>query len=132
MGSGEVEEEGAKEGKEEAGKEERGGKLGWGKMEVEWHYDGFDQVILCVAGSGKTFSLAPPVCEEPVSGWLSPGEFPAKSQVEEVTLHPGDVMFLPARVCHQVSTVGLSLTVNWGFISEAGAKAQQHAPADAS
>ena len=26
-------------------KEEReGGKLGWGKMEVEWHYDGFDQV----------------------------------------------------------------------------------------
>ncbi len=51
-----------------------------------------------------------------MSGWLGPGELPPPAAVKRVALRPGDVLFLPARVCHRVTTAGPSLTVNWGLL----------------
>eukprot|EP00808_Paulinella_micropora_P018561 g8235.t1 len=83
---------------------------------VPWHFDGFDQVILCVGGRAKTFHLAPPVSREKVSGWLEMAQVPVPGAVHEVVLYPGDVLLLPALVCHRVVTAGYSWTVNWGFL----------------
>ena len=84
-------------------------------MVVHWHYDGFDQCILNVTGHCKHFELSAPVSDEFISGWLRPEQVPLPAHIARVTLSPGDVFVLPARVCHRVVTAGESMTVNWGF-----------------
>jgi hypothetical protein len=86
-----------------------------GEYIVEWHYDGYHQVILNVCGVDKTFELSPPppghLCDE--SGWLPAERYPKAA--EAVVLRPGDVLFLPAGTLHRVVTRGLSMTINTGF-----------------
>jgi hypothetical protein len=62
-----------------------------GEYIVEWHYDGYHQVILNVCGVDKTFQLSPPppghLCDE--SGWLPAEQYPKAAKA--LVLRPGDV-----------------------------------------
>lgn len=86
------------------------------EMIVNWHYDGFDQVILNVTGERKFFDLHPPISDEHVSGWVKQPETALhQANITRVHLRSGDVFVLPARWCHRVVTDGGSFTVNWAF-----------------
>ena len=88
-------------------------------MVVDWHTDGFDQIIVNALGSDqKLFELWPPVSPEFLSGWLPAHQKPSITDtVDQIWLRPGDVLYLPARWCHRVVTHAPSFTINWGFYS---------------
>jgi len=86
-----------------------------GEYVVNWHYDGFTQLIAHVYGSGKTFEIAPPVSSGRLSGWLQEDQSPKECDVQSVTLRPLDILYLPARWCHRVTTRGISWTINKGY-----------------
>lgn len=85
-----------------------------------WHQDKWAQVIVNVCGR-KLWKVHPPIADkrffarkEEVENFLDDG------LTQTFELCPGDVFYLPAHWMHEVLTVGLSCTVNWGFQQRGG------------
>lgn len=87
---------------------------------VEWHQDPFMQVLVCLylgPGASKVFWTHPRIPGE--DGFFI-GKKPTQG-FQEFSLKVGDVLFIPSRYPHSVTTIGETVTINFGFISN-GAK----------
>jgi hypothetical protein len=108
--------------------------LGSGDHSAQIHADGEENLFFAIAGQ-KTFTVYPPqalpdlyVCAleggaySAQSSTVNPQDpdltrFPkftnAQKIAREVTLKPGDMMYLPSRWWHSVDSVGLNLGINY-------------------